>query len=91
MSAKKHFNTMQAHAIGDKSGIDWSHFDVEQFRRMGLDVELEHGLVAPTTDVTGDAPILIGKIAVARLNEFADYYTRLEKMKRKAKEEHTQS
>ena len=90
MSAKTHFNTEQAHEIGDTLGIDWSHFDVEQFR-MGLDVELEHGLVSPSTDVTGDDPILTGKIALAHLNEFADYYTRLEKMEREAKEEHAQS
>jgi hypothetical protein len=56
-----------------------------------LDVELEHGLVDPSTNVTGDDPILTGKIALAHLNEFADYYTRLEKMERKAKEEHAQS
>lgn len=90
MSAKKHFNTIQAHEIGGKLGIDWSHFDVEQFR-MGLDVELEHGLVAPSTNVTDDDPILTGKIALAHLNEFADYYTRLEKMERQAKEEHAQN
>ena len=90
MSAKKHFSTKQAHEIGSKLGIDWSHFDVEQFR-MGLDVELEHGLVSPSTDVTGDDPILTGKIALAHLNEFADYYTRLEKMERKAKKEHAKS
>jgi hypothetical protein len=71
-------------------GLDWSHFDVEQFR-MGLDVELEHGLVSPSTDVTGDDPILTGKIALAHLNEFADYYIRLEKMERKAKKEHAKS
>ena len=87
MSAKKHFKAEQAHEIGDKLGIDWSHFDVEQFR-MGLDVELEHGLVSPSTDVTGDDPILTGKIALAHLNEFADYYTRLEKMEREAEKEH---
>jgi hypothetical protein len=58
---------------------------------MGLDVELEHGLRAPSTDVTGDDPILTGKIALAHLNEFADYYTRLEKMEREAKEQHSKS
>jgi hypothetical protein len=52
---------------------------------------LEHGLVDPSTNVTGDDPILTGKIALAHLNEFADYYTRLEKMERKAKEEQAQS
>jgi hypothetical protein len=88
MSSKKQFTTEKAREIGDKLGIDWSRFDVEQFR-MGLDVELEHGLVAPSTDVTGDDPIITGKIALAHLNEFADYYTRLEKMERKAKKEHT--
>jgi hypothetical protein len=90
MSTKQHFTTEQARDIGDKLGINWSHFDVEQFR-MGLDVELEHGLRAPSTDVTGDDPILTGKIALAHLNEFADYYTRLEKMEREAKEQHSKS
>ena len=87
MSAKKHFIIEEAREIGDKLGIDWSHFDVEQFR-MGLDVELEHGLRDPSTDVTGNDPILTGKIALAHLNEFADYYTRLEKMEQEAEEEH---
>jgi len=90
MSSKKQFTTEQAREIGDKLGIDWSHFDVEQFR-MGLDVELEHGLVDSSTDVTGNDSILTGKIALAHLNEVADYYTRLEKMEREAKEEHAQS
>lgn len=90
MSAKKHFTTEQSLEIGDKLGIDWSRFDVEQFR-MGLNVELEHGLRDPLTDVTSNDPILTGKIALAHLNEFADYYTRLEKMEREAKEEHGQS
>jgi uncharacterized protein DUF5661 len=86
MFAKKHFTVEQAREIGDKLGIDWSHFDVEQFR-MGLDIELEHGLHDPATNVTGDDPILTGKIALAHLKEFADYYTRLEKMERDAEEE----
>lgn len=88
MSTKKNFTTEQAREIGNNLGIDWSRFDVEQFR-MGLDVELEHGLHDPTTNVTGDNPTLTGKIALAHLNEFADYYTRLEKMEREAKKEHS--
>ena len=85
MSAKRHFTTEQAQQIGETLGIDWSRFDVEQFR-MGLDVELEHGLHDPSTDVTGNDPILTGKIALAHLNKFADYYTRLAKMEREAEE-----
>ena len=90
MLVKNHFTTEQAREIGDKLGIDWSRFNVEQFR-MGLDVELEHGLRDPSTDVTGDDPIITGKIALAHLNEFADYYTRLGKMEREAKKDHGQS
>lgn len=86
MSAKKHFTPEQAREIGEKLGITWDRFDVAQFH-MGLEVELEHGLHDPDTDVTGNDPLLTGKIALAHLNEFADYYTRLEKMEREAEGE----
>jgi hypothetical protein len=81
--SKKHFTTEEARQIGKRLGIDWTKFDIEQYR-MGLDVELEHGLVDPHTNVTGDDPLITGKIALAHLNEFPDYYTRLEKMEREA-------
>jgi hypothetical protein len=90
MVAKQHFTTEQAREIGDKLGIDWIRFNVEQFR-MGLDIELEHGMIDPSTNVTGNGPILTGKIALAHLNEFADYYTRLDKMEQEAKKESSQS
>ena len=83
MTSKKHFTAEEAKQIGEKIGIDWSKFDVEQYR-MGLDVELEHGLIDPHTNVTNDDPIVTGKIALAHLNEFADYYTRLEIMEKEA-------
>jgi hypothetical protein len=90
MVAKQHFTIEQACEVGDKLGIDWTRLNLNQFR-MGLDVELEHGLIDPSTDVTGDDPILTGKIALAHLNEFADYYTRLDKMEQEAKKEKSQS
>ena len=83
MTSKKHFTNEEAKQIGEALGIDWSKFDVDQYR-MGLDVELEHGLVDPHTNVTNDDPIMTGKIALAHLNEFPDYYSRLEKMEREA-------
>ena len=85
MSGKKHFTSEDAKRIGKELGIDWSKFDVEQFRR-GMDVELEHGLVDPHTNVTNDDPLMTGKIALAHLNEFPDYYTRLDKMEKEADE-----
>jgi len=76
---EKHFSSEEAKRIGESLGIDWSKFDVEQFR-MGMDVELEHGTLDPRTNVTNDDPLMTGKVALAHLNEFPDYYTRLEKM-----------
>jgi hypothetical protein len=87
MTKPKSFTTTEAKSIGEGLGIDWSEFDVEQFR-MGLDVELEHGTVDPATDVTHDDPMMTGKIALAHLNEFPDYYTRLAEMEEEAEEFH---
>jgi len=73
----------EAKRVGDEIGVDWSRFDLEQFR-LGMDVEYEHGSHDPQTDVTGDDPILTGKIALAHMKEFPDYYLRLERMEEEA-------
>lgn len=79
----KHFTIEEAKEIGAKLGIDWTRFDIEQFRK-GMDVELEHGSHDPETNVTNDDPLTTGKIALAHLKEFPDYYTRLEKLEEEA-------
>ena len=76
MSPKRVFTPEKAKEIGEALGVDWTKFDVEQFR-VGMDVELEHGTEDPNTNVTDDDPLTTGKIALAHLNEFPDYYTRL--------------
>jgi hypothetical protein len=83
------FTADEAKRIGEQIGIDWSSapFDVEQFR-IGMEVELEHGSRDPRTNVTDDDPLVTGKIALAHLNEFADYYTRLKRMEEDAKRDH---
>ena len=53
--------------------------DVEQFRA-GLEVELEHGIIFKTYNVTNNHPILTGKIVFAHFMENLDYYRRLEVM-----------
>lgn len=82
---KKNFTTEEAKEIGEKLGIDWSKYDIEQFR-IGMGVELEHGTIDPNTDVSNDDSLITGKIALAHLNEFSDYYTRLLKMEEEAEE-----
>ena len=86
MAERKSFTVEEARRIGEEIGIDWlsSPFDVEQFRT-GMDVELEHGLHDPATNVTDDDPQVTAKIARAHLNEFPDYYTRLQRMEEEAK------
>jgi len=83
------FTAEEARRVGEEIGIDWASapFDVEQFR-MGMDVELDHGLHDVATNVSDDDPVVTGKIALAHLNEFPDYYTRLERMEAEAEREH---
>jgi hypothetical protein len=92
MSSRKTFTAEEARRAGEEIGIDWqaAPFDIEQFR-MGMDVELEHGLHDQATNVTDDDPIFTAKIALAHLNEFPDYYTRLALMEREAERDHGRS
>lgn len=83
--SKRQFSAREAKEVGDRLGIDWDQIPVEEFR-MGLAVELEHGAHDPETDVTGDDLLLTGKIALAHLKEFPDYYTRLATMETEAVE-----
>ena len=84
MAIKRSFTREEAVEIGEKLGIKWDKFDVEQFR-MGMDVELEHGKRDEHTNVTNDDALMTGKIALAHLNEFPDYYERLDKLEEEAK------
>ena len=74
----------QAKTIGKQLGIRWDKFEVAQFHA-GMGIELEHGTIDPKTDVTNDDPLKTGKIALAHLTEFPDYYTRLAQMEAEAK------
>jgi len=85
MSSKKSFSFDEAKKIGEQLGIKWGKFDVEQFRQ-GMDVELEHGLRDQVTNVTSNDSLTTGKIALAHLDEFPDYYTRLKKMEKEAED-----
>lgn len=85
MATARTFSTDEAVLIAERIGLNFDEhrFDVEQFRK-GLEVEMEHGLEDARTNVTGNDPDTTGKIAWAHLNEFPDYYTRLEAMESEA-------
>ena len=86
LAEEKRTTREEARRVGDEIGVDWERFELEQFR-IGMDVEYEHGAHDPQTDVTGDDPILTGKIALAHMKEFPDYYERLERMEKEAERE----
>lgn len=46
--------------------------------KIGLEVELEHGLMFNRYNVTNNHPLLTGKIVMAHFMEMLDYYKRLE-------------
>ena len=82
--SRRHPSRRRSASATQSASLD--RFDLEQFW-MGMDVEFEHGSHDPETDVTHDDPILTGKIALAHMNEFPDYYERLERMEREAERE----
>lgn len=78
---QKKFSIEEAKDIAASLNIDFSKekFDLKQYW-MGINVELEHGTKFPETNVTNNDPLLTGKIALAHLLEFPDYYDRLKKL-----------
>ncbi len=84
MSREK-FSEEEAAAVAQKIGISFDEVDYSLTSfTAGMNVELEHGLIDPETNVTDDDPETTGKIAWAHLKEFGDYYERLEKMEAEA-------
>ena len=85
MPVRSTFDADEALRVATSLGLDFATepFPLEEFRR-GMEVELEHGRRDPATNVTGDDPVTTGKIALAHLREFPDYYTRLDRMEKEA-------
>lgn len=67
-----------------KIDFDKEKFDLDEFT-VGVNVELEHGSKYFESNVTKNDPIVTGKIALAHLKEFPDYYTRLKQLEEEAK------
>lgn len=68
--------------------INFTKFSLTDFIT-GINIELEHGLVDPETNITNNNLLTTAKIALAHLNEFPDYYNQeygLPAFERKLKE-----
>lgn len=70
--------------LADKIGFPKDRLDIKQLYK-GTIVELEHGKELPATNVTDDDLEMTMKIAWRHMEEFPDYYIRLEKMEEEGK------
>lgn len=59
--------------VANELGIMFDQFSIKDFIT-GLNIELEHGYINPITNVTDNDIILTGKIALAHLREYPNYY-----------------
>lgn len=69
------FSTKDILNVAEKLHIDFTKFPLADFIT-GINIELEHGLVNPLTNVTDNDLLKTAKIALAHLNEFPDYYNK---------------
>lgn len=67
------FNLEDAYRASRYLNVSFNKFTPEEFLD-GINIELEHGLVNPKTNVTNNDLIITAKIALAHLNEFPNYY-----------------
>ncbi len=71
----KKFNLSEAIYAANQLGIDFDKvtFTIEEYLK-GMNIELEHGTMDPSVNVTNDNMLTTGKIALAHLNELSNYY-----------------
>ena len=69
------FSIKDAFDVAEILDIKFDKFPPEDLLR-GLNIELEHGLINKSTNVTNDDLLLTAKIALAHLKEFSNYYNK---------------
>lgn len=80
------FTAEQAIQLAKSLDVDFGkeRFDLNEFL-MGLKTEMEHRKKYNPINFTEDDPLATGKLTLAHLREFPDYYTRLAKLEEEAK------
>lgn len=69
------FDLSDAYYVASVLNIKFDKFSPDDLLE-GMNIELEHGLDNPKTNVTDDDMIMTAKIALAHLNEFPNYYNK---------------
>ena len=68
-----YYSIDDAYYAAQTLGVKFDKFSIEEFTD-GINIELEHGLVDKSTNVTDNDLIKTAKIALAHLNEYPNYY-----------------
>lgn len=69
------FNMNDALYAASLLGVEFDKFKPTEFLE-GINIELEHGYINQSTNVTNDNLITTAKIALAHLNEYPNYYNK---------------
>ena len=85
MKKRKQISIDAARRVGESLHIDWEQVDLEEFRQ-GLMGNHKPGVIDPETGLTYDSVLVTGKIVLAHMEEFPDYFTRLAKLKEEVDE-----
>jgi sensor domain CHASE-containing protein len=85
MKKKMQISPVEAKQIGESLHIDWNQVDLEQFRQ-GLMENLEPVTLDPATGSSFDGVLLTGKVVLAHMQEFPDYFDRLAKLEAEVNE-----
>jgi len=85
MKKRKQISIDQAKQVGESLHIDWEQVDLEEFRQ-GLMGNHEPGARDPETGRTYDSVLLSGKIVLAHMDDFPDYFSWLAKLKEEVDE-----
>ena len=88
MKKRKQISADEAQHVGESLHIDWEQVDLEEFRQ-GLMGNHKTGAIDPETGLTYEGVFLSGKIVLAHMEEFPDYFTRLAKLKQEVDEYHS--
>lgn len=67
------YNINDVYMVANMLGISFDKFTPEELL-IGMNIELEHGLINPKTNVTNNNILDTAKIALAHLNEYPNYY-----------------
>ena len=85
MKKRKQISKDEAKRVGESLHIDWDQIDLEEFRQ-GLMGNYKEGAIDPETGLAYEDVLLTGKVVLAHIQEFPDYFTRLAKLKEEVDE-----